>query len=415
MRKPEGKNFVLYSNDRKATPVDSILLFILIYTLLFLPFIPVLSDLNLSVEEIVIPLLALRLIQKKVLYLDYLQGVILLLLCAILCSILSNLDQVIYRDFWEIYKQIKFLIIYTFTCFVLRSMDLDKSLVRLIHYSFIVLLLFNMFHFYSFTRDYLALYDSGTIDVNTYGLNSLGDPGPKRFVGTMGNPNYNGFLFLIYYIVFSNYYLIFEKNKYALSALFTLISIVLITMTQSRTCLLILGLIVSGQIAFYQFKWSRIFVYGSLVLVLLFSFLAVNRSSLSYLSGTEFSVKRNTSLNGRIASWKWMHEEWLNKPLLGNGPSKALIYEEEFYPENEYLFILWRYGIIGLLLYVTLIFLPLYLLRHNSYYFRFYGTLLFAILLFNMASAFLSNAKFSIIFALLLGFLSTKAQKVQRG
>ena len=46
-------------------------------------------------------------------------------------------------------------------------------------------------------------------------------------------------------------------------------------------------------------------------------------------------------------------------PIFGYGPNKNFFYANHIYSENEYLLMTWRYGIIGLLFYLSIFIYPL--------------------------------------------------------
>ena len=47
-------------------------------------------------------------------------------------------------------------------------------------------------------------------------------------------------------------------------------------------------------------------------------------------------------------------------PIIGYGVNKQYFYERGLYSENEYILMMWRYGAIGLLLYLGMFFIPLW-------------------------------------------------------
>jgi len=52
------------------------------------------------------------------------------------------------------------------------------------------------------------------------------------------------------------------------------------------------------------------------------------------------------------------------KPIIGYGINKNYFYAHQLYSENEYVLIAWRYGLIGLVFYLAMLFSPLRLMKN---------------------------------------------------
>jgi O-antigen ligase len=48
----------------------------------------------------------------------------------------------------------------------------------------------------------------------------------------------------------------------------------------------------------------------------------------------------------------------LEEPLFGHGPYKEFFYQNKIYSENEYILMTWRYGLFGLLIYLSIFLIP---------------------------------------------------------
>jgi O-antigen ligase len=126
--------------------------------------------------------------------------------------------------------------------------------------------------------------------------------------------------------------------------------------------------------------------------------------SLQYLTNTKPQIHENNSLSLRIKVWGQLFNSWLESPWFGYGPNKAFIYKTKLYPENEYLFYLWRYGVQGLLSYLAIFAVPLMFLFNKI---RDFAFLYFVIIVLAVVASMnnpLSNPKISVLFALILGF-----------
>jgi O-antigen ligase len=72
-----------------------------------------------------------------------------------------------------------------------------------------------------------------------------------------------------------------------------------------------------------------------------------------------------SSMDGRFEMWEHLWEMIKEKPLLGHAPYKEYFYENHIYSESEYVMMTWRYGFIGLLIYISIyLFLALIALRN---------------------------------------------------
>lgn len=79
--------------------------------------------------------------------------------------------------------------------------------------------------------------------------------------------------------------------------------------------------------------------------------------SLSLLDG---SALKSHSWSERIQIWKQLLLMVKDHPLFGYGPNKNFFYENNLFSENEYILMLWRYGIVGLMAYLSLYLYPIF-------------------------------------------------------
>jgi O-antigen ligase len=106
----------------------------------------------------------------------------------------------------------------------------------------------------------------------------------------------------------------------------------------------------------------------------------------------------------------------IEKPLFGHAPFKEFFYEKNMYSENEYILQTWRYGIIGLIIYLGVIFTPLYHAIRNKYSVSSLQLILMS--LFVMVNSF-TNTPFSsptinLLFAIIIGFYFGTLKNPQR-
>ncbi|MDG1148052.1 MAG: O-antigen ligase family protein [Crocinitomicaceae bacterium] len=67
----------------------------------------------------------------------------------------------------------------------------------------------------------------------------------------------------------------------------------------------------------------------------------------------------SNSLMGRIDTWKYLGKMIMDKPIFGYGVNKEFFYSNRLYSENEYILMTWRYGFVGLILYLLIFLIPL--------------------------------------------------------
>ena len=214
----------------------------------------------------------------------------------------------------------------------------------------------------------MPIYSTNINQLLFFGKNSLGGPANKRILGTMGNPNLNAILFSI----FSVYYLTCKKEyKRNFSFFFFYLSFAMILFTQSRTVIISITLIIF--LFFYinkEFSWKSIF---KITIFLLSTVLLVRYSdqhSLKYISNAKLSLVENGSIRGRIEIWSYLWEMIKKKPFWGYGINKEFFYVNYLYSENEYILMTWRYGIIGLLGYLTMLMGPIIYYRNKINFYK---------------------------------------------
>lgn len=409
------QSFVLNSaSSSKSSWVDVVLLSLTFLSILFIPSIKIHNELFLGLDEFLVLLMGLRLLLKRFFWIDQLVLVFVLLSCIILSSILLNSNRADYREYLEVHKVLKFVVFYLFSIFVFTNYNNKKGIIYFVSISFIGLLIFNVLHLFNlfyFNEFITILYDTDGRDVLNFGKNSIGGSGPKRIVGTMGNPNINAILFLFFVSFYS--FLLVESKKVESSwnyftpntvrALF-LLSILLVILCQSRTGIVALVIIYLLGLYYRRAKWFEI-LFEILLIIGFFGLSAfLDTIALQYLFNTKPQLQENNSLAVRLKIWGKLINMWTEQPFFGYGPNKAYVYREKLHPENEYVFYLWRYGIQGVVAYLSILLVPILYFRSRIKEFTF---LIFVVLVVSLVAFMnnpLSNPKISVLFALILGF-----------
>ena len=408
MGENKKNSFFIYSHGiGSECKFDLIILTVIFFSILFVPYIPLSSSFYLSIEELLLSVVGLRLLWKRIIWIDYFVLVLLFFSFYIFFTICINRHFYQWNEYFEIFKVLKLLLIYVYTIHCFYKSDYSAVFHKIINISFILLFLINIVHyfdFFDFTRKILIYYDSDRRDISSFGLNSLGEASARRIVGTFGNPNDNAILFLLYFAYYASKISELNKKRINSSRLFFYASTFLVFLTQSRTALIALAVLIilhliSNRHALKQGIYDLLFIVVSLLL-----FTALDNLSINYLTNTHIVLSENTSVTGRFEIWHKLIDLWKEKPLFGYGPNKEYIYSRDIYPENEYIFFLWRYGSIGLIIYMFILFFPFLFFRNRvlKNKFLFYTILIVAITA--LTNNPLSNMKFMFLIGIIYGY-----------
>lgn len=303
---------------------------------------------NLQLIDFLIPfILGSIYINRNNFKFDNLYGLIILFGVYIVFTIIFNARYTAFRDYFEVYKIFKFLIVIVF--FATTSIPNFKK--RILYPVFIALVVFNLLHYFNIFNfnTLLEKYYNGGDHIKFFGLNSLGQPDTKRMIGTIANSNNNAVLFMFFSVWF------FPKKERSLKLLTPFfVSLLMVFLCQSRTSLVALFGFLLVVLLFNRENLKSFSVLISVVLLAYLSSFII--SSNAYL-GTLFdgNIANNSSLRGRFESWMHLWQMIKEKPIIGYSPFKEYFYENKLYSENEYILMTWRYGILGLLLYIALL------------------------------------------------------------
>lgn len=269
----------------------------------------------------------------------------------IILSIIINKRVSIIRDWFEVVKFIEFG-----TYIVLFQAIFDRSgLKQILKILFAGVLLFNFLHYFNIFdfNQIIEPFYAHKHHLDRFGLNSLGLPATKRALGVLGNPNNNAVLFLLFLWVFVPKKPEFKFQKLVLPTL----AILGIFLCQSRT-----GLI-AFSLSFLLYLWSIRTGFMFMIYFLLFSlavFLLLHSSGNTYLSSVAKTAIVSKAGEGRMSQWERILNAMPGHWLFGNAPNKTYFEQHGIHSESEYFLILFRYGIVGLITYITFWFSLLY-------------------------------------------------------
>ena len=390
--------------------------------LFILLFVPPLSFPGLQFKfqliDLIIPFMLLWLIWKKgrSFSMMYVRN-LLILLGVVIFSILFNFRHNSFNDLFEIYDIIKYIVVFL----VFKEIYQPKIKQLAIDISFLVLIVVNLMHYHNifgFNETIMPLYcGENSIHLLTFGYNSIGEPATKRMLGLIGNPNNNAILFMIFMI----HYLP-KKGWPTKDMVFFYLSVIAVSACQSRTGIIAFAFIFIVNFIIVNWKWWKIVIHSVLVTLMLLFFFNIEAFS-EYLQLDFLTPKKQNkdyimslfneeafqgnSWQKRVEIWNDLVRESAHKPILGHGPQKNHFYDLQLYSENEYVLMLWRYGLIGLLIYMFIYLIPLKnaLKRARSEIESKNVVLLIALFMIaSITNVPLSNTMLSPLFFMMMGF-----------
>ncbi len=385
----------------KSCNTEKCFLWFILFSIFLLPdFNPFPKWFAFRVEDILLPVVMLFVIFRKDYKFDIYAWLVIAFAGYILFTIMINNRATEIRDYFEIFKLIKYLF---FLWFFMSAID-PETIKKPLRYIFIILLVFNLLHYYNvfeFNR-YVECFYASDSRLLLFGKDSLGEPATKRLMGTMGNPNNNAILFLFFAVMFVPG----QVNRKSDLAIFFL-SFLGIMLTQSRTGMVAFVIITVTNIFLNRLKYRLIFKQLLIFILIFFTVNLIEYTDIrlhdpltdnelrefqenrrkqsvdNYLPASEYltniieSDVSERSVSGRLEAWKHLWTMIKEKPFFGYSPYKDYFYDNSIYPESEYILMTWRYGFIGLFLYLVLLTFPVITGIRKNLISRFYPSLLF--------------------------------------
>lgn len=267
-------------------------------------------------------------------------------------SMFSNI-AIINRDLYELYRIPFYAIIFSFSFGLewniqkMRKYFYRPMVVGVLINFFLIILQLNSKWFENKSR----LIYGGKLSVSSNFWQS-------RVIGTFYNPNFFGiFIATVIVVCFIN--VLVRKEKRIGSFLLGLGALPFLYLSNSRTAFFALIFSITVSLSIWAFLYIKtkplMFIKGFSFLVIIFFIARVFLFSswrfyeiYSLIISGDFTVSKN--LSGRIFHWINALSYFINSPLIGMGPSKAIF---SIYDSN-YVSIIVRYGIIGIILFICL-------------------------------------------------------------
>jgi len=244
-----------------------------------------------------------------------------------------------------------------------------------------------------------------------------------RTVAMFANPNYYGIFLSIIFNVFYYILLVSKSKKNNFILILNLLIIVLcVFSTGSRTAfvVLLLGFVYNNLYSFIFCKAIRkkiLFITVPLLITVLYLI-----SSANYVQDTDtpsiFSrvldvQNTSESLNERFEIWDRNNKDLKDSIIFGNGPNKA----EVRVFDNNYLFILYRNGLIGLIPFLSLILIEFFKAQINIFRKKnisesiVYSNIIFMISISLYSTSLFFNLQTGLLFMLTVGWYSALSKR----
>lgn len=258
-----------------------------------------------------------------------------------------------YRDYMEWFRYFQVLP-YLLLASLIRYQEFEKKLIKYVQVSVIYIVIVS---FLEVTNIANIAYLIGNIYSSVERQVSEMIGGTHRIIVTGNDPNIGAFITIfLTAVIYSIKMNLFIKTL-ELVALFAVL-----LMTQSRTALLALTI----SILIYILVFTKLNFFIKVLIVLIISIVVYQLIlflNFKYiLVGFEMAIDgTNNSLNSRFENMILAYERFSESQLLGWGPAKSI---HNTIIDSEYAMILQRYGLIGILIFLTY----LSLMLHSSIY-----------------------------------------------
>lgn len=353
--------FLIILKNKVKISVGNFLLLI-IPLIILLPPIRISPDLpSIRFEEILFysvfsTIIIVELVKKMIIVNNFLVYILLyiigsMFLSTVYSQLILGIEFTI-NDSFEFVKIIKYLIILLLFSNFKYSEPFLKKFIIIIIFSITISAIIGI-------SQYLNLFNINSHITPLYTISQLKNI-DNRIIGTTANPNDFG-IFLISGIILTQYQVMLNKRKNFLYLLAIITMLFAVILTVSRTT--IISFIITELIFLFLLFSKENFSKKGLVFVIVFSFIVaiiiIKYASDYFINRMSSGININEDMSFllRLISWKHNINLWLKSPIFGWGPAKGIHIS---FVDNEYILILRRYGIVGILGYLAFYLTPLY-------------------------------------------------------
>lgn len=314
-------------------------------------------------------------------------------------SIVSIIINGTYSHTSNLFEPIKLIKIATFITAFAVYLNLE-SIKRILVFIFIGLIIFNGLHYFNVLNfnEIIEPFYSPPHHLNYFGLNSIGEPATKRMLGTMANPNNNAILFLMFFLFF----LPSKKENDSNYLILPSFAIIGVMLCQSRTGFLLLMILLLSYFVLIRPRLKVVIIFSVVAIGFYFGLFYAGHTYIDSLGNSE--IVKGAS-KGRAVRWKFLIEAFSGHWIIGRGVDKEFLRANNMHAESEYLLMLFRYGFIGLLIFL-MFYAQLFFMYIKKVFNRGGFLIPGTLLIFGLAGVTntpLQSMKLSIIFALAIG------------
>jgi O-antigen ligase len=274
---------------------------------------------------------------------------VFILLAQLVSILLSNTSVSFLVDLAELYRYILFGLAFCAGYWVFQSLNTSSMSIAVLGVFFFVLAICVVQYLFGPSMAYY-LFSGRSVEI-------INEQFVVRIIGTLGNPNYLGFLS----VAFSYWALakVALDRNFNYLVVFTL-AVGMLLFSQSRTAVLVFLMIGSiflfGVFVSSSFKFGqKIKLFGLSFLIAMFSaivfygdgFVVFAYLQSGFRSVVENGLENQSSFGARLEIWNWYLGMIVQEPWFGFGPSKGFFLYD--FADNNFLLIMFRYGLVGLL------------------------------------------------------------------
>ena len=254
------------------------------------------------------------------------------------------------RDFWELGKLLEYFLIFALVA------NLRTSSADIKRYYKIALIIFMLSAFFGFAQ-YLNLGNINAVVSPYYAPTQMrGLLIHGRIMGTTGNPNeFGALMVLASSLALSGALFFWRRVSRVLSWLCVSVFILAVMYTLSRSALIALAIALAFVLFLYAAKGMKPQEFRRLLLaILLLAIIGLVDMQLvpeKFVGRTAQlgDITQATSWQARVVNWRHNLSIWKQSPIFGWGPGKATMTTTA---DNEWVLLLRRYGIVGVVIFV---------------------------------------------------------------
>ncbi len=339
--------------------------YVIIFAIILTPSIRIKGLPSIRIEQIIVLLftanIIIRLVTRKSIRVKKNKFVVmhsffsLFVIFSILVGSIKGIN-VIPNDFFEIYKIYVYIGIFLIIFSTVKTKEDRYKIIKFMMICILISIIISIqqyFNLFNLNEKYVPLMAPTQYRslVNNY-------PTP-RVIGMTANPNEYAIMPAIGAILSWSIYLNTREKK---NLIFLGIYIlgVLMTLSRSGFVFMVIGVFVNTLLHFiangiktnglseikFNLKNMRFIIFGIililLILIIIFGYLP---KDLTWRLISGFDLNTDSSFQARLSNWKEHINYFKMSPIFGLGPAKSIQYKH--YVDNEWLFLLRRYGVVG--------------------------------------------------------------------